>query len=131
VAAIYGDNPVCDFKSWPGGRGKGKGSAGDWKACLAAYAFPDEAAALAYRGNPVDALEPLAKAGIAMVHVVGDADDVVPPEENALVVADRYRKLGGVVEVIRKPGDGHHPHGLADPRPVVEFLVKHASPDAR
>ena len=25
VACIYADAPVCDFKSWPGGKGKGKG----------------------------------------------------------------------------------------------------------
>lgn len=25
VACIYGDAPVCDFKSWPGGKGKGQG----------------------------------------------------------------------------------------------------------
>ncbi len=28
VCCIYGDAPVCDFKSWPGGKGNGKGSAG-------------------------------------------------------------------------------------------------------
>ena len=32
VACIYADAPVCDFKSWPGGKGKGKGSPaiGNW-----------------------------------------------------------------------------------------------------
>lgn len=125
VAVIYGDNPVCDFKSWPGGKGTGKGSPRDWQACLEAYGFPDEAAALAYSGNPVDRLEPLARANVAMIHVVGDADDVVPPAENALLVADRYRQLGGTVEVIREPGKGHHPHGLADPSPVVNFILQH------
>jgi pimeloyl-ACP methyl ester carboxylesterase len=128
VAVIYGDAAVCDFKSWPGGKGKGKGSPGDWTACLAAYEFPNEAAALAYTGNPVDALEPLAKAGIALVHVVGDADDVVPPAENGLVVAERYGKLGGTIELIHKPGCGHHPHGLDDPAPVVDFIRRHTGP---
>jgi hypothetical protein len=59
-------------------------------------------------------------AGIALVHVVGDDDDVVPP-------AERYAKLGGTIDVIHKPGCGHHPHGLDDPAPVVAFLVRHAS----
>ncbi|MBM4022293.1 MAG: alpha/beta hydrolase [Planctomycetes bacterium] len=127
VAVIYGDNPVCDFKSWPGGKGHGQGSPGDWAACLEAYGFADEAAALAYRGNPIDALEPLARAGIPLIHVVGDADDVVPADENALVVADRYRRLGGTAEVIQKPGCGHHPHGLDDPGPVVDFIQRHAA----
>jgi len=34
VVCIYGDNPVCDIRSWPGGKGAGSGSAGDWKLCL-------------------------------------------------------------------------------------------------
>jgi len=131
VAVIYGDNAVCDFKSWPGGKGAGRGSPGDWSACLAAYGFADEAAALAYRGNPIDALEPLARARIPLIHVVGDADDVVPAKENALLVAERYRGLGGTVEVIHKPGCGHHPHGLDDPAPVVEFIRRHAGVEER
>jgi pimeloyl-ACP methyl ester carboxylesterase len=127
VAVIYGDAGVCDFKSWPGGKGKGKGSPGDWKACLAAYGFADEAAALAYQGNPIDTLAPLAKAGVALIHVVGDADDVVPPAENAAIVEQRYRALGGTIEVIHKPTCGHHPHGLDDPQPVVDFILRHAA----
>jgi pimeloyl-ACP methyl ester carboxylesterase len=127
VAVIYGDAAVCDFKSWPGGRGTGKGSPPDWLALKAAYSFADDTAALAYPGNPVDALQPLAAAGIKLIHVVGDNDDVVPPQENALLVASRYRALGGTIELIHKPGVGHHPHGLDDPTAVVDFILRHAS----
>ena len=127
VGVIYGDAAVCDFKSWPGGRGTGKGSPPDWLALKAAYGFADDAAALAYPGNPVDALKPLAAAGIKLIHVVGDDDDVVPPQENALLVESRYRALGGTIELIHKPGIGHHPHGLDDPKPVVDFILRHAT----
>ena len=130
VSVIYGDAGVCDIRSWPGGvvaGRKGKGSAGDWAEVKKLYGFADDAAALAWTGNPVDTLAPLAQAGVALIHVVGDADDVVPPEENGLVVAERYRALGGTVVVIHKPGIGHHPHGLDDPTPVVEFVIRHAS----
>ncbi len=127
VAAIYGDAPVCDFKSWPGGKGVGKGSPGDWKALLGLYGFADEAQALAFTGNPIDVLPPLAAAKIALIHVVGDADDVVPVAENTAIVESRYRALGGTIEVIHKPGVGHHPHGLDDPKPVVDFIVAHAA----
>ncbi len=122
---IYGDAPVCDMKSWPGGKGAGKGSAGDWAALQKLYGFTSEADALAYAGNPIDILPPLAKAGVALIHVVGDADDVVPPAENTLIIAERYQKLGGTIQVIHKPGVGHHPHGLDDPAPVVEFILAH------
>ncbi len=130
VACIYGDAPVCDFKSWPGGRlkgpGKGAGSAREWSKLLAAYGFGSDAEALAWRKNPVDNLAPLASAGIPLIHVYGDADESVPWEENTGVVAERYRKLGGSITLIAKPGVGHHPHGLEDPTPVVEFIVRHA-----
>lgn len=125
VSVIYGDAAVADFKSWPGGKGKGKGSAADWTALIKLYGFKDEAEALAYSGNPIDQLAPLAKAKIALIHVVGDADDVVPGDENAAVIETRYKALGGEIQVIHKPGVGHHPHGLDDPTPVVDFILKH------
>jgi pimeloyl-ACP methyl ester carboxylesterase len=125
VSVIYGDAPVCDFKSWPAGKGNGVGSKGDWDALIASYHFKDEAEALAYPNNPIDTLAPLAKAKIGLIHVVGDADDVVPTPENTAIIEERYKKLGGEIVVISKPGCGHHPHGLDDPTPVVDFIVSH------
>lgn len=127
VACIYGDAPVCDFKSWPGGKGIGPGSPRDWQLVLERYGFASEAEALAYGKNPVDNLAPLAKAGVPLLHVYGDADEVVPWQENTGLVAERYRALGGSVTLICKPGVKHHPHGLTDPTPIVDFIVRHAS----
>ena len=125
VACIYGDAPVCDFKSWPGGKGKGKGSATTWARCLEVYGLT-EAEAMAYKGNPIDNLKPLAKAKVPLLTVCGDADTVVPMAENTTVLAERYRALGGQITVIAKKGVGHHPHSLKDPKPIVEFILKHA-----
>lgn len=127
VSCIYADAPVCDFKSWPGGKGKGKGDPKNWQLVLKLWGFKDEAEALAYKGNPVDSLEPLAQRKVPLLHVYGDADDVVPWDENTGVVATRYRSLGGPIELIEKKGVGHHPHGLQDSTPIVEFILKHAS----
>lgn len=126
VACIYADAPVCDFKSWPGGKGKGKGSPRDWKLVLEQYGFKDETEALAYTKNPVDNLEPLAKAKVPLLHVIGDADDVVPWDENTGVIADRYAKLGGKCQVIVKKGVGHHPHGLKDSTPIIDFIFENS-----
>jgi len=123
VQAIYGDAPVMDFKSWPGGKGQGKGSAKDWRVCLKAYGFT-EAQALAYTGNPLDNLALLAKAKIPILHVVGDADDIVPVAENTAIAEARYKKLGGVMKVIHKSRVGHHPHSLKDPGPIVDFVTQ-------
>ena len=130
VACLYGDAPVCDFKSWPGGKGKGKGSPGDWAKCLSVYGLT-EAQALEYKLNPVDNLAPLAQAKIAILIVCGDADDVVPMPENARLMEERYKKLGGEIKLIVKPGCGHHPHSLKDPAPIVEFVLAHVPAPAK
>jgi lysophospholipase L1-like esterase/pimeloyl-ACP methyl ester carboxylesterase len=127
VACIYADAPVCDFKSWPGRHGHPPPAMNSllaqWKMMLKAYGFHSDAEALAYRGNPVDNLEPLAQAGVPLLHVYGDADTTVPWEENTGVVAARYRELGGSITLIAKPGGDHHPHGLPDPAPIVHFIL--------
>lgn len=126
VSCIYADAPVCDFKSWPGGKGKGKGDAKNWGLVPKLWGFKDEAEALAYKGNPVDNLAPLAKNHVPLLHVFGDADDVVPWDENTGLIETRYKELGGSITLIRKPGVGHHPHGLDDSTPIIEFIAKNA-----
>lgn len=123
VAAIYVDAPVCDITSWPGGKGKGKGSPEDWLRLLDVYGITEQEA-LSGKWNPANKLAPLAKARIPILAVVGDADDVVPLEENMAVVERKYRAMGGSVKVIHKPGAGHHPHSLPDPAPIVDFILK-------
>lgn len=125
VLCIYGDAPVCDFKSWPGGKGTGRGSRSDWDSLFQCYGFANEAEALAWPRNPIDSLAPLAKAGIPLIHVVGDADEVVPVSENTTILEKRYRALKGEITVLHKPGVGHHPHGLDDPSPVVELILRY------
>jgi pimeloyl-ACP methyl ester carboxylesterase len=122
VAGLYVDAPVCDFKSWPGGKGKGKGSPADWQNLLKAYGLTEEQG-IGYDKNPVDTLAPLAKAGIPILAVVGDADSTVPVSENIDVVEKRYQALAGKIQVIRKPGCDHHPHSLPDPAPIVDFVL--------
>lgn len=74
----------------------------------------------------------LSAAKILLLHVYGDADEVAPWDENTGVVAERYRKLGGSITLIAKPGVHHHPHGLDDSTPIIDFLWKHAaSPEAQ
>jgi pimeloyl-ACP methyl ester carboxylesterase len=125
VSCLYADNPVCDFKSWPGGFMDGPGSPENWQNCLKAYDLTD-AEAMNYQYNPIDNLTPLAKAGIPLLHVYGDADEVVPHDENTAIVARRYRELGGNIELICKPGCKHHPHCLDDPAPIINFILQYS-----
>jgi pimeloyl-ACP methyl ester carboxylesterase len=119
VAAIYLDAPALDLRSWPGYK-KSR-----WAEVAACYGLT-EAAMETAQVSPLDRIEPVLRAGIPIIGVSGDADKIVPYEENLAVLAKRYRAGGGLIEVIIKPGGGHLPHSLEDPTPIVDFILKHA-----
>ncbi|GAA3628367.1 sialate O-acetylesterase [Flavivirga jejuensis] len=123
VACIYVDAPVCDFKSWPGGKGVGEGNPSTWETCLKQYDF-SEKEALLYNGNPVNHLEYLASNKVPILSVVGDIDNVVPVIENTALLQKRLIALGWDLTIIRKPKVGHHPHSLKNPKPIVDFILE-------
>lgn len=124
VACIYADAPVCDFKSWPAGKGIGEGSPKAWSTCLKAYGFT-EALALLSNGNPINHMEYLASYKVPLLVVVGDVDKVVPVAENTQLLKARLNTLGWDLDMIHKPEVGHHPHSLENPKPIVDFILKH------
>ncbi|HEY1581286.1 MAG TPA: prolyl oligopeptidase family serine peptidase [Terracidiphilus sp.] len=124
VAAIYGDAPVCDIKSWPLMLRKGEPDPKGWQMVVTAFGFKKLGDAVTYRGNPIDNLAPLARYRVPLLHVVGDADLSVPLKENTRVLEERYQALGGDVQIIVKHGVGHV-HGLDDPTPIIQFLLAH------
>ena len=122
VACIYADNPMCDFKSTYLGTGAGDGLPDKVPSLLEEFGYASvEEAAAALSAGPVDEIDPLAKAGVPIIHVAATDDQIVPYEENTAVLAQRYRNMGGRIKVITHPGL-HHPHGLENPTPVVEFI---------
>lgn len=127
VGCIYGDAPVCDIRSWPGGKGRGVGSPEDWKEAIKDYHLANEQEMMEFKGNPIDILKPIAAAHIPIIHVCGDADMTVPEAENTDIVRRRYMALGGDFVLIIKEGCDHHPHGLTDPTPVVNFMLAHCA----
>lgn len=119
VAALYLDAPALDIRIWPGPKHP------LWAECLACYGLTVEQAASA-KVSPLDRIEPVARAGIPIFGVSGDADEAVALVKNLGVLVERYRAAGGTIEVVIKPGGKHHPHSLADPAPIVDFILKHA-----
>ena len=75
-----------------------------------------------YRHHPIDCVATLVKHQIPVFLVAGDSDGVVPYAENGKVLYDYYKKYGGIIEQIVKPGCDHHPHGLEDNSSLVEFV---------
>ena len=99
VSCIYAEAPVCDFKSWPGGKGKSKGDSAEWGRLKVAYNFSSEKEALEFADNPIDHLEKLAQAKVPVFHSIGLNDSIVPPEENTYKLINRYIRLGGPATV--------------------------------
>ena len=130
VACIYADAPVCDLRSWPGGKGKGAGSPADWKAHLSAYDVTEQNIDT-FKGMPIYNAPKLAEAHIPVLHVCGAKDEIVPMEENTDILAKNYRDAGGEIKIIVKEGGGHHPHSLKDPAPIVDFILSHTTPELR
>jgi sialidase-1 len=128
VACIYADTPVMDLKSWPLGWPGAKRETAD---ALKFYGFKDTADLRAYRGNPVDLLEPVARAKIPLRHVISLNDRVVPPEQNTLEAQRRLEKLGHSIELVTvqegtPESSGHHfplPEAFASAR----FIMAHTT----
>jgi lysophospholipase L1-like esterase/pimeloyl-ACP methyl ester carboxylesterase len=127
VACIYADAPVCDLRSWPGGKGKGKGSPEEWQEHLKAYHLTEQAADT-FKGMPIYNCVKLAQAHVPVLHVCGAVDDVVPVDENTYVLEKNFKAAGGNIKIILKEGIGHHPHSLKDPAPIVRFILSNTSP---
>jgi len=69
----------------------------------------------------VEHLEPLAKAGVPILHVCGSLDPWLARDTR--VAERKYKELGGTLTVIIREGEGHFPVGPQDPKPVVDFIT--------
>jgi predicted esterase len=121
VACIAGIYPVCNLNSYPG-----------LQRASAVYDLTAaELASQLARHNPVDRLDPLAKARVPIYHIHGDRDTVVPLEQNSGLVAQRYRQLGGEMTLKVIEGQGHNMWvGWFQCRELVDFVIAHAQPSA-
>lgn len=131
VSCIYAEAPVCDFKSWPGGKGTGKGSAADWKKLLEVYGFTEEQA-LQYDNQPKDNLDRLASFKVPILHVIGLNDGIVPIAENTLLLVHNYILKGGPATIIpmtlgKQTLAGHH-FPIEQPAKIADFIYENSVP---
>lgn len=114
VAGVAGIYPVCNLASYPG-----------LAKAAAVYGLTEEAlqAGLAAH-SPVERLAPLARAGVPILHLHGDQDEIVPLDANSALLAERYRRLGGSVELVVFPGQGHNYwSGWFQSQVLVDFVI--------
>ena len=118
VACIAGIYPVGNIASWPG-IPRAAGAYG-----MTAEQFTAKLA----ENNPVDRLEPLARAKVPLLHIHGDADTVVTLEDHSALLAERYRQFGGEMTLIVPKGQGHNYWpGFFNCQELIDFVIAHAN----
>lgn len=124
VSCLYLDAPVVNYMSCPCDFGIGNSNV-SMEEILNALDIGSVSQLIAYRDMPLDHIPSLVTHKIPIVMVSGDADTVVPYVENGIFIEQAYKKAGLPIEVYIKPGCGHHPHGLENNKPVIEFIMKY------
>ena len=125
TAVVYLDAPVLNILSMVGlGECTHEAVSQFWRELVVAYGV-NRSSIACFRKSPIDNMQPLIDHNIPIIMLYGDADDVVIYEENGKVLEAFYRANGGTLKVIQKAMVGHHPHGLHNPAPIVEFVEEH------
>ncbi len=118
VAGFAGIYPVSNLSSYPG-------------LARAAGAYQMTAAELEahlVEHNPVARLDALAKAGVPLFAIHGDDDKVVPLPLNSALLQKNYQALGGKMDLIVPPGQGHNMwEGFFHCQELVDFVKARAA----
>ena len=103
-------------------------SATNWTELKRYYGFANDAEAIAYKGNPIDNLEPIAKARIPIRHVISLTDEhdtkIVPNDKNTLKAQQLLRQMGHDMEVVVTPEGMKAPYTFDDES--VAFMISNA-----
>ncbi len=126
VERIAGICPATDFRIWP--------------SLPNVIAFPtrgldyglthEQLAARVAEFNPIDNLRPLAAAGVKILHIHGDQDDLVPLPANSLELAARYKKLGGSGRSSYSKDSDTEAHHFTNRHPFLPFCSGTETPFA-
>ena len=118
VAGFAGIYPVCDIASYPGVD----------TASEAYQLTAEELSRSLAEHNPIDRLEPLARAGVPVFAIHGDVDTLVPLDRNSGEMKKRYEALGGQMRLVVPPGQGHNYwEGFFQCRELVDFVIERAT----
>ena len=128
VSCLYLDAPVLNYMSCPCGFGSGEAlNDGEGiQEILMALKMQSISQLLGYRDMPLDNIPRLIQNQIPFVMVAGGSDPVVPYSENGELLQQAYEHAGLDFAVYIKPECAHHPHGLENPKDVVQFIMEHS-----
>lgn len=105
-------------------------SADNWTELKQYYGFTGDTQAVAYKGNPIDNLRPIAKAKIPIRHVISLTEEhdikIVPNDQNTLKAQQYLQQMGHDMTVVITPEGMKVPYVFDDES--VEFMISNATP---
>ena len=122
TAVLYLDNPVLNILSMWGLGAIDDPAVASFRREIANTFDLDASTILNFRNSPIDHMGKLLENEIPVLIAYGNADPVVIWRENGKVLKDYYEANCGNLKVICRTMQKHHPHGLEDPTPIIEFI---------
>lgn len=131
VAAMYLDAPVCDL-GFMAIRNESNAKAdllevfrSEGRKIAAAYHVTTPEELQNHKLCPLNNYDAIVQAQIPILAIRSGQDQSVFPETNIDLLAERMKKAGLEMEIIRRDFYGHHPHGLDDPQVLADFILEH------
>ena len=122
AACLYLDAPVVSYLSYPGRFGDPECESVWENEFVLAYPGVRRMDLLSFGNHPISRVQTLIDRKIPVLLVYGTQDATVPYDENGRLLEEAYEGYPGLLTVLPCALRGHHPHGLADPAPIADFI---------
>lgn len=125
TACLFIDAPVLNYSSFPGKLGNAEYERVWETEFVRAYPEVKRYQLCGFDAHPMNMADVLVRHGIPVLMVYGTEDLTVPYEENGRLFEEAFAGTD-LLETIRVPLRGHHPHGMiGSNEPIVNYILAH------
>ncbi len=125
IQCMFIDAPVLNFLSIPGKRTAENNKIWD-NEFVKAYPGITRATLLNFDNHPINKAPIIIEKKIPILMVYGTDDIIVEYEENGLLLEEMYADHPGLLTVIKRVSQGHHPHGFpTNPGVIADWVEAH------
>ena len=124
IGAMYLDAPVLNYLSCPCAVSTGSRDEAVYEEFVRATGLTVQSL-VNFREHPIDLVDRFLDKKIPVLLICGDKDTGVPFSENGSILEQKYKAAGAPIVTFLKKDCGHHPHGLDDLGPMIDFASKY------
>lgn len=123
VSCLYIDAPILSFFQYAKEKYRDI-----WeKEVVPTYPGITRAGLYYFDNHPMSKIPILQAHNIPVLLVYGNEDMTVPCDEHARIMEMEYEDKPGLLTVMVRNLQGHHPHGFpTDPKPIVDYILEHS-----